>query len=507
MYNIKILFLPTLCFLLSGCSFIHKNPTRYMQELINSYSYSYQDSPYPKDAIEIDEPIALKVIGQVPLWLEGKLFRNSPGKFAIGNSQLTHWFDGFAFISAFEFKKGKIYYQGAFLTSDQYLDSIESNSIKLIGFAKNFGESEPKHISRDGQKVTTANANINIEKIGDHLIALGETPLPIEIDATNLQTIGIFDYDDKLKKAKMWESAHMKRDPEDGTLYNFYTHYKMKSAYVIYKIEEGQTTRKQLVRYHINEPSYMHDFSITKNYIILTAYPLVVSPMDLLSLYNKNSKFTFIGAHRWEPELGTKIYVFNKKSGELVQKLNTEAKFAFHHINSFEDKNGKINLYLSSFDSAKDALKVGDHKEKNANLQLEKMVIDLKHSLVTKIILSKNKYELPRITEDLLGKENQYFYAVWYNAPSVKKTLGLVKYDLKTNQTKNWVKTGLMPGEPLFVAHPQAKTEDDGVILTVVYDEVNNRSFLLILDAKSMKELARAYTIYPLPIGLHSKFI
>ena len=78
--------------------------------------------------------MALKVTGHVPDWLKGKLFRNGPGKFSIGDKRLTHWFDGFALVSSFEFKKNKIYYQAAFLKSDQLLESIELNDLKLSGF-------------------------------------------------------------------------------------------------------------------------------------------------------------------------------------------------------------------------------------------------------------------------------------------------------------------------------------------------------------------------------------
>lgn len=73
----------------------------------------------------------------------------------------------------------------------------------------------------------------------------------------------------------------------------------------------------------------------------------------------------------------------------------------------------------------------------------------------------------------------------------------LIKIDL--HQTDNgsfnhkiWQQSGCTPSEPIFVSAPNAVEEDDGVITSVVLDGTKNSSFLLILDAKSFKEIARA---------------
>ncbi|HEX5905291.1 MAG TPA: carotenoid oxygenase family protein [Candidatus Nitrosocosmicus sp.] len=48
----------------------------------------------------------------------------------------------------------------------------------------------------------------------------------------------------------------------------------------------------------------------------------------------------------------------------------------------------------------------------------------------------------------------------------------------------------LSSGEPVFVVRPGGKDEDNGVILSVVLDSITERSFLLILDTRSFKEIA-----------------
>ena len=51
-----------------------------------------------------------------------------------------------------------------------------------------------------------------------------------------------------------------------------------------------------------------------------------------------------------------------------------------------------------------------------------------------------------------------------------------------------------------------AEDEDDGVLLSVVLDSRTERSFLLVLDARSLEELARAEVPHHIPFGFHGQF-
>ncbi len=53
---------------------------------------------------------------------------------------------------------------------------------------------------------------------------------------------------------------------------------------------------------------------------------------------------------------------------------------------------------------------------------------------------------------------------------------------------------------------PSAPAEDDGVLLSVVLDIDKGRSFLLVLDAASLKELARAAAPHAIPFHFHGNF-
>ena len=368
---------------------------------------------------------------------------------------------------------------------------------------KNFKSPQKKHLSFDGQKTKASNANVHIHILDNEAVAFGENPLPIKFDSSNLKTIGVFDFEDRLKKFNVWESAHLKCDPTDGTNYNFYIDYGRKSSYVLYKIVAGTKNRVAITKKSIDYPSYMHDFSITKNYIILTAYPLIVNAIDLI-----NPKAGFISAHKWKPTKKTQIYIFDKFKGTLVARIPTEAMFAFHHINAFEDDQDNISLYLNSFKDPKIIMRVATSSyKKEPKATLQKLLINLKDKNVKIHTLSNEYYEFPTINPDFTGKKNDFFYAVRFDSPEMSKGFGIIKYATDTNQTKAWQKENMYAGEPLFVANPNATQEDDGIIVSTIYDANSNKSFVVILNSLTMEELARAYLPEPLPLRLHSKFI
>ncbi|CAG8809112.1 8908_t:CDS:1, partial [Dentiscutata erythropus] len=71
-----------------------------------------------------------------------------------------------------------------------------------------------------------------------------------------------------------------------------------------------------------------------------------------------------------------------------------------------------------------------------------------------------------------------------------------------------WGSENCYPSEAVFVPHPGKDCEEDeGVLLSIVFDGGNNKSFLLVLDARTMNELIRADLpqVVPLSFG-HGAF-
>ena len=58
----------------------------------------------------------------------------------------------------------------------------------------------------------------------------------------------------------------------------------------------------------------------------------------------------------------------------------------------------------------------------------------------------------------------------------------------------------------MFVAEPGADAEDAGVLLSIVLDGERGNSFLLVLDARDLGELARVEVPHHIPFGFHGQF-
>ncbi|GFY40022.1 beta,beta-carotene 15,15'-dioxygenase [Trichonephila inaurata madagascariensis] len=75
---------------------------------------------------------------------------------------------------------------------------------------------------------------------------------------------------------------------------------------------------------------------------------------------------------------------------------------------------------------------------------------------------------------------------------------------------KVWNESNTMyPSEITYIPRPGSTLEDDGVLLSVVKDvEENARDFLLVLDAKTFKVLAKAFVpkSVQLPTSFHGIF-
>lgn len=76
-----------------------------------------------------------------------------------------------------------------------------------------------------------------------------------------------------------------------------------------------------------------------------------------------------------------------------------------------------------------------------------------------------------------------------------------------TNSSDRGRRQGVYPGEAVFVAEPGAEAEDAGTLLSVVLDADAERSFLLVVDAATFDERARAPLPHALPFGFHGQFV
>ncbi|CAO3696984.1 unnamed protein product [Rhizopus stolonifer] len=131
--------------------------------------------------------------------------------------------------------------------------------------------------------------------------------------------------------------------------------------------------------------------------------------------------------------------------------------------------------------------------------------------------------EMPRFNPQYNLKRYRYCWGVCESqfAPSYASGAvvnGLIKLDLdqsylgantdEASPAKIWDEPGCSCAEPIFVPHPDSQHEDQGVIMSIVNTTRNGSDscFLLILDAASMKEVARTTLGDFSAVTLHASF-
>jgi carotenoid cleavage dioxygenase-like enzyme len=248
----------------------------------------------------------------------------------------------------------------------------------------------------------------------------------------------------------------------------------------------------------------MHSFALTERYVVLVEFPLVVNPPSLAL-----SGRPFIENYRWEPERGTTFLVIDRQDGTIRARVPGPAFFAFHHVNAFEDGR-QLVLDLCAYDDASivqalylDRLRAGTA---TPHAQLRRYRVPLDGGAVLDEALPGESLELPRI--DYRNRNGRpYRFAYGAGARSAGDFLNqLVKVDLDSGEARTWSEDYCYPGEPVFVAAPDQSAEDDGAILSVVLDARAEASFLLVLDAHTFTELARAHAPLRIPFGFHGSF-
>ena len=448
----------------------------------------------------------LPVRGTVPAWLTGTLVRNGPARFEVGEQKYNHWFDGLAMLHKFAFAGGRVSYANRCLRSQAYEEAMAKGGISRGEFATDPCRSLFQRVASWFSPKFTDNSSVNIAQWADTTVALTESRLAVRIDPDTLATLGQYEYDGRLKGQVA--TAHPHFDAARRRHYNCMLEFGRKSKYRFFSIDQETGRQAEAATIPVETPAYMHSFGMTERYLILTEFPLVVNPLRL-----RFSGKPFIRNYRWEPDRGVRFHVVQKESGRLVSTARSTPFFAFHHVNAFEEGNDVVVDIVAHGDSAiidqlyLDRLRSTEPITVMGTLTRFRVGVGGTGDNVSSERFLEASVELPRFDyRRRAGRSYRYVYGVG-NEVSGNFIDKLLKLDLERGTVSTWREAGCYPGEPVFVATAQASREDDGVILSVVLDSRKSASFLVILDASTFSELARADAPHHIPYGLHGIFL
>jgi beta,beta-carotene 9',10'-dioxygenase len=444
------------------------------------------------------EPTALTVDGTLPPWLAGALLRVGPAKFEAGERSFNHWFDGLAMLHRFAFAGGAVTYTNRFVASKAYRAARDADQISYSEFATDPCRSLFKRIAASFLPPQFGNnTNVSIIRQGDDFLALTETPLPVRFDPKTLQTLGLAQ-----PAPGQMTVAHPHRAPRSGELVSYATHFGPFTSYRVYAQDEKAGRRRTIARLPVQTPSYMHSFAVTDRYLVLVEFPFVVIPVAI-----PLSGRPLIENYRWKPRRGTRFQVLDLSTGDVRATGQGEPFFAFHHVNAFE-RGDEIILDLCGYDDPGiiGALYLDRLREAEVRLPqvtLRRYRVPLRGGDVIREQLPEAHVELPRIDYGRRnGRTYRYVYGVGSGGGFPDR---IIKADLEED-VRQWSEPGSYPGEPVFVRTPGTEREDDGVLLSVVLDAAAQTSFLLVLDASDLTEIARARVPHGIPFGFHGDY-
>jgi beta,beta-carotene 9',10'-dioxygenase len=273
----------------------------------------------------------LSVQGQLPPWLTGSLIRTGPAKWEVGGRSMNHWFDGLAMLHRFSFADGGVSYANRFLETRAWRAARDRGRIEYSEFATDPCRSLFQRVTAMFSPKISDNANVNLTKLGERFIAMTETPLPVQFDADTLAAAGV-----AYAAPGMLTTAHPHMDRETKGMLNYAARLGPRSSYRFFRLRPGATQPEIVATKPVREPAYMHSFGLTPRWLVLAEFPYVVNPLRLAF-----SGRPYIENYRWRPELGTRFHLFDRTSGKSAGPFETEARFGFHHVNSYEH-NGEV---------------------------------------------------------------------------------------------------------------------------------------------------------------------
>lgn len=449
-----------------------------------------------------------EVEGQIPAELNGTLFRNGPGLLDINGQRLHHPFDGDGMICAIRFQEGRAHFRNRFVRTEGYVAEQQAGKILYRGV---FGTQKPGGWLANAFDLRLKNiANTNVICWGGKLLALWEAAAPHRLDPQTLETIGLDDLDGILPPGGSF-SAHPRFDPasplNDGKpcLVNFSIKTGLSSTITIYELDKaGKLLRQQA--HTIPGFAFMHDFAITPNYCIFFQSSVRFNPIPyLLGLKSAGQSLQV------QTDRPTQIILIPRHGSAPVRTIPVEAGFVFHHANAFE-QNDQIYIDSLCYDSLPEVEPDEDYLEVKfttlAPPQLYRFRLNLDTETCDRQQIDSRCCEFPTLHPNYVGRPYRYLYLGAAHAPTGNAPLqAILKRDWQTGEQQIWSAAPRgFAGEPVFVPRSNGTAEDDGWLLMLAFNAARERSEVVILDARTMQDVARLPLKHHVPYGLHGHF-
>jgi carotenoid cleavage dioxygenase len=423
--------------------------------------------------------LKLEVEGAIPTELDGLYVRSGSNP---KHADPGHWFLGNGMLHGVRLQGGKaLWYKNRYVQTP-LLDRVPPDG----------GSVGPPAL------LDTA-SNVSLVGHAGRLLSLGEVGYPYEINPADLSTVGAYTFADKLHTSM---TAHPKLDPVTGEMLMFAYGFSASDFLTYHHVDAGGAlTRSEPIT--LPAGVMMHDFQATATKIVFMDLPIVFD----FAMAIAGSAFPF----KWDAKNGARLGIMPRDGGNAdVTWIDIDPCFIFHTMNAYDDANGNVILEACRYPE----LWVDGPDGFDAFPKLHRYTIDPKAKTAKLEPLDDRLLEFPQLDRRKMGRENRYGYALWLSDPKGQNhpngVGGVVKFDRKSStSTVHPFDAALQPDEAFFVPAAKDAAEDDGWLLSYVYDRRTDRTSLHIIDASRMDAppVAKVKLPFRVPFGFHGLWV
>jgi carotenoid cleavage dioxygenase len=432
-------------------------------------------APVEKEVTAFD----LTVTGHIPEGLDGRYLRIGPNPIEPPDPATYHWFTGDGMAHGVRLRDGKAeWYRNRYVRS--------THVSEVLGESPAPG---PRHGGFDG-------ANTNIIGHAGRTWAIVEAGAhPVELD-DELATVAHSDFGGTLPHGF---TAHPKLDPVTGELHAAAYYWEL--PYIEYLVVgvDGRVNRVEQIA--VKGSPMMHDMSLTQHHAVFYDLPVTFNLEQAMA----GASFPY----RWDDAYGARVGVLPRAGTAAdVRWFDVEPCYVFHPLNAYDDGE---RVVLDVVRHPK--MFATDHSGPNEGAPtLWRWTVDLSAGTVDEQQLSDEAEEFPRVDERVVSKPHRYGYGASVSTGDGLSFDGsrMLKHDLRTGTVESHdYGTGRATGEGVFVPSAPDAAEDDGWVMSFVYDAKDVASDLVILAAQDLSGDPVATIRLPqrVPFGFHGNWV
>lgn len=432
--------------------------------------------------------------GRLPADLQGRFYRNGPGRFELGGERYHHWFDGDGFAQCWTVGDGRVRHQGRFVETRRFLDESQAGQFLYPSFGT--------YVSRRGfrDNDTLNAANTNLLPFNGRLYALWEGGSATELDPITLGTLGAKTWREDLRAMPF--SAHPKLDPQGG-MWNFGA-MPGQDRVALYQIgADGQVLRTALVP--VPQQAMVHDFVVSSRHLIF-----LVPPYDL----KPGKDMSFAERHAWAGEgpnaRPLRVVVVAKDTLTVRQVFELPPRMVFHFGNAWEDGAcTRFDVVLHEGDVLAElgGLMAGERQARSRSETVQ-VCLDYAAGQARTSRLFGNS-EFPRVAPQVVSTRHRKLVLLGAGSdPGLLSSVNLV--DTDSGKVDGYrFGAGWQVEEHVLVPRRHARSETDGYLVGVAQDLRKGVGVLTVFDAArvSAGPLALARLPYRTPHCFHGNFL